>query len=284
MKIIEPSGAKLELTNQGDLSVYFIGTGSAFVKTMFQNNVVVVKGDQHLVVDCGTRCMEALDTVGIQSPDLDNFLITHTHADHIGGLEEVMLTDRYLAGKKANMIINEVFEDILWNHSLRGGCAYSEVRNGKPLGFEDFWNCLRPVLLENMPRETWQYQLGTLDVKMPRTKHIPDSAEGWWDSFWSCGVILDDRVFFTSDTRYDPSLVMDFDRLYDFELIFHDCQFFTGGVHASLDELNQLPAHIKAKTMLMHYSEAWRSKREEVRRMGFLGFVEQSHTYEFSPR
>ena len=281
MKIIKSHSSSLPLTNHGALSVYFVGTGSAFVKSLFQNNVVIVKGDQHLVVDCGTRCMEGLDEVGITAPQLDNFLITHTHADHIGGLEEVMLVDRYLAKKKPLMIINEEFEEILWNQSLRGGCAHSEIHDGQPLGFGDFWQRLRPNLMKGLPRETWHYRLGDLDIKMPRTKHVPDTAKSWKDSFWSCAVILDNRVLFTSDTRYDPELVLEFDALYDFDIIFHDCQFFTGGVHASLEELTQLPAHIKAKTLLMHYSDGWRTQIDAVAKAGFMGFVRQSNTYLF---
>lgn len=278
---IKSHGSKLPLSNDGALSIYFIGTGSAFAKHLFQNNLVIVKGDEHLVIDCGTRCMEGLDVVGITAPSLDNFLITHTHADHIGGLEEVMLTDRYMANKKPKMIINKEFEDILWNMSLQGGCSYSEMHNGKPLGFGDFWQRLRPNKLKRMPRETWHYRLGDLDIKMPRTKHVPDSANSWKDSFWSCAVILDERVLFTSDTQYDPELVLDFDKLYDFEIIFHDCQFFTGGVHASLEELIQLPAHIKKKTLLMHYSDAWEAQAENVKKAGFKGFVKQSCSYVF---
>ncbi len=281
MKRTTPGKEGLSLSNAGELSIYFIGTGSAFVKTLYQNNVVVVKGDRHLVIDCGTRCMEGLNEVGITASDVEDFLITHTHADHIGGLEEVMLVNRYMAGKRPRMVINEVFENILWEQSLRGGSAWSECHDGEPLGFEDFWQPLRPALLEGMPRETWHYRHGDLDIKMPRTKHIPDNARDWRDSFWSCGVILDERVMFTSDTRYDPDLVLAFDDLYDFETIFHDCQFFTGGVHASLDEISELPKRVKAKTLLMHYGDNWPQYLEKAREAGFKGFAIQGHSYLF---
>ncbi len=281
MKIIRTHKRKLPLSNSGNLSLYFIGTGSAFVKSLFQNNVIVVKGNQHLVIDCGTRCMEGLNTVNISAVELKNFLITHTHADHIGGLEEVMLTNRYVAHQRPRMILTETFEKILWNQSLRGGSAWSECHQGEPLEFHDFWQVLRPTLASGMPRETWSYRLGELDLLMPRTCHIPDSAQSWRDSFWSCAVILDRRILFTSDTRYDPELILAFDRLLNLEIIFHDCQFFTGGVHASLAEISQLPPKIKAKTLLMHYGDTWRDYQDAVKAAGFLGFARQGHTYSF---
>ena len=52
----------LELKNSGRLSVFFIGTGSAFSKRYFQTNVLVVKGEDHLLIDCGTLCPYALET------------------------------------------------------------------------------------------------------------------------------------------------------------------------------------------------------------------------------
>ena len=36
----------LRLTNNGSLEMFFLGTGSAFVKKNFQNNVIVIKGKE----------------------------------------------------------------------------------------------------------------------------------------------------------------------------------------------------------------------------------------------
>ena len=44
---------------------------------------------------------------------------------------------------------------------------------------------------------------------MPRTLHFPDNATSWRECAWSCGVIIDDRIFFTSDTQFDRELVDD---------------------------------------------------------------------------
>lgn len=281
MQISKHNDQPLPLTNDGELCLYFVGCGSAFSKTMNQNNLLIIKGKEHLLIDCGTKTPQALYDLGIAVTELKNFLITHTHADHIGGLEEVMMMNRYVCRTKPNIIINDDFEDILWNYSLRGGSAYSELHDGVPLGFEAFWNPLRPTPHEEAQRETWSYQLGDLSLKMPRTKHFPDNAASWEDSFWSCGLIIDERILFTSDTRFDPELLHEFDQMYDFEVIFHDCQFFTGGVHASLDELATLPAEMKRKIILMHYGDNWRDFETQAMEAGFHSFAHQGHLYTF---
>jgi ribonuclease BN (tRNA processing enzyme) len=278
MEISQKHDLSNALTNGGELSVFFVGAGSAFAKTLNQNNILVVKGDDHLLVDCGSRCSQALHDYNLPMAKIRNFVITHSHADHIGGLEEVQLYGRYVDKKKPTMIINEEYQAILWEQSLRGG---SEMSEAVPLAFTDLWHIIRPSLLPDQTRETWDANIGGLNIKLPRTMHYPDSAKSWRDSFWSCGAILDNRVLFTSDTRFDPSLVCDLDEIYNFEIIFHDCQLFTGGVHASLDELLTLPAHIKAKTILMHYGDNWRDSEQKAMDGGFHSWAEQGNLYRF---
>ncbi|MCY4532681.1 MAG: MBL fold metallo-hydrolase [Gammaproteobacteria bacterium] len=276
MHIEKPEG--IDLSNTGKLELYFIGTGSAFTKTRNQNNLLIIKGGHHLLVDCGTRCTQALYDAGITLASVRNFLITHSHADHIGGLEEVQLFNRYVLGKKPGMVINEEYASIIWNQSLRGGSEQSE---SIPLSFADLWQEIRPMERKDMPRETWEATVGNINVKLPRTMHFPDSATSWEDSAWSCAVIIDDRVLFTSDTRYDPALLMDYDSLMDFEIIFHDCQLFTGGIHASLDELSALPPNLKSKIILMHYGDNWLDFRQQALDSGFHSWAKQGHSYIF---
>ncbi|MDH5785473.1 MAG: MBL fold metallo-hydrolase [Chromatiales bacterium] len=271
----------LALSNNGDLSLYFVGCGSAFSRTMNQNNLLVVKGKDHLLIDCGTKTPQALYERRIDLTAISHFLITHSHADHIGGLEEVMMVNRYVTGRKPTMIINEAYQELLWNNSLRGGTAYSEVRNGEPLGFEDFWQIQRPQQLAGIERESWHTTLGSIDIVMPRTMHFPDNAQSWRDSCWSCAVLFDERVLFTSDTRFDPQLLHELDGRYSLEMIFHDCQFFKGGVHASLEELATLPSEMKSRMVLMHYSDNWQQFQGEVMAAGFRGLVKQGSSYTF---
>ena len=97
----------------------------------------------------------------------------------------------------------------------------------------------------------------------------------------SYGLIIDQRILFTSDTRFEKGLVEGLDREYRFDTIFHDCQLFTGGVHASLDELANLPESVRAKTILMHYGDKIEDFRAKIADLGFAGIAEQWKTYTF---
>lgn len=280
MKKLEP-GAKLWLTNDGQLSLFFVGVGSAFTKRHYQTNLLIIKGSDHLMIDCGSKTPQALYELGINVSDIDNFLITHSHADHIGGLEEVMLTGRFVTKKKPTIVIDKKFQQLLWDMSLRGGAAYNDEKNGSDITFSDMWRTIRPKWVPSYPRETHEVNIGNINIKTFRTMHTPDSSADWESSFWSCGVVIDNRVMFTSDTRFDLDLIENYCPMFDIEMIFHDCQFFTGGVHAGIEELNALPPEIKKKLILTHYGDNWEDYKQTVADYGFHSLAEQWHFYNF---
>jgi ribonuclease BN (tRNA processing enzyme) len=282
MKIKKQSGrTPLKLSNDGELSLFWLGVGSAFSKLHYQTNLLIIKGDDHLLVDCGTKAPQALYELGLKPTDVRNFLITHSHADHIGGLEEIMLLNRYVLREKPTILINPTYQHLLWDLSLRGGAAYNEENSGSDLTFGDLWNIVRPAWLPAYPRETHEATIGSINIKMFRTMHIPDMTGSWQSSFWSCGIIVDNRIMFTSDTRFDTDLINSFTENFDLEYIFHDCQFFTGGVHAGLDELTTLPASVKERMILTHYGDNWKENEKKVSEGGFFGLARQWHHYIF---
>lgn len=287
MSTIIPSGNNIQahsavaLENKGYLSLLFIGTGSAFTKKLYQNNLLVVKGPDHVLIDCGTRTPEALSRLGLSVLTIKNYLITHSHADHIGGLEEVMLMNRYVSKTKPTMIAPATYRRYLWDKSLKGGTAYNEKVNGQWLGFDDFWNVLDPLPVPGAGRELSEIQLGSIKLAMFRTMHIPDSAPSWRSSAPSYGIVIDDSILFTGDTRFDPGLLTFLQERYELKAIFHDCQFFDGGVHASIHELETLPAETKAKMWLMHYGDAVETQSENVRALGFAGFAKQWEPFDY---
>ena len=146
---------------------------------------------------------------------------------------------------------------------------------------EDFFDLVTPKKLSGYPRPTYETNVGSINLKIFRTKHLPDTAKTWDEFIWSTGILVDDKVMFPSDTMYDPELLIDYDKLFNLEAIFHDTQFFTGGVHSSLEELKNLPADIKAKTLLVHYGDTYMNYKEKIKEYGFADFVEQWHFYNF---
>jgi ribonuclease BN (tRNA processing enzyme) len=281
MKIRPLDEDKLKLSNKGRLNLFFIGVGGAFSKRQNQTNLLLIKGKDHLLIDLGTKGLQALHEIGLRVTQIENILITHSHADHIGGLEEIALMGRYAAKKKPNMVITEAYQDILWEMSLKGGAGFNEGKIDNTLCFYDFFKVIRPKPVANYPRETFAVRIGAIKLKLMRTKHIPDHSDSWENSFLSYGLVIDDKILFTSDTRYDPDLVYDFEKRFHFHAIFHDCQFFTGGVHASLEEIKNFSTKIKKKMFLTHYGDDWEQFEPQVKKYGFAGLAKQNTFYEF---
>ena len=132
-KICE-QGEPLSLKTDGHLRVIFIGVGSAFAKRRRQSNILVIQGDHHVLIDCGTQGPLALNDIGLSVQDVNCYLPTHSHADHIGGFEEIMLMNRYgHPPSRPKLIILRDYQDLLWSKSLSGGAEYYEVDQGRSL-------------------------------------------------------------------------------------------------------------------------------------------------------
>lgn len=279
-KIKKMTDNKLKLKNDGRLSVFFMGVGSAFSKINNQTNFIIIKGDDHVMIDCGTKTPQALFNIGHSVMDIDKWLITHSHADHIGGLEEVTLMNKFVKGTKTNIIITRKYKKMLWDYSLKGGSGFnSRTKDGKFVDMYFYINSIYPKKITKYKRDTYEYNVGNINVKMIRTKHIPDNSKSWKDSVWSTGLLIDERILFTCDMRYDKDFIDFCEKHWKIDYIFHDCQFFPGGVHAPLEELKQLPLKIKKKIFLVHYGDNFKDFKPEDD--GFIGFGHQMVYYYF---
>ena len=270
----------IELSNSGQLSLFFIGTGYAFTKKYFQTNLFVIKGSDYFLIDCGTLCPFALkQAYNTDIGDIKNILISHPHADHIGGIEELALTGRYIKKNKINIIIPAFMKKKLWNESLRGGLQFSE--DGK-LRFEDYFKGIYPEKIQHKPFDIYELQFGSINVKMFRTRHVTSYANSLRHSQPSFGVILDNKILFTADTQFNPNQLNYLLDNYNIETIFHDCDTsgFSGGVHATYEQLCTLDDDIKSKMYLCHYND--RGEKPDSVADGFAGYTEAGVYYSFN--
>ena len=281
MKIV-PVEKPLRLTNEGALEIVFLGVGGAFSQTLFNTNFLLIKGDAHLLVDFGTTGPSSLPaSTGLSLSDIGAILPTHSHCDHIGGIESLALWNRYVAipqfgKKKISMLISKEYEDILWNQSLRGGMEQNEYSSeGKPLAMHDFFDIIRPTWLEREPRLRLELDWNGIHIELFGTNHVPEQASSASSAFITHGLHIDGRVFFSGDTKFDRELLdMYADRS---EYMFHDASFFSNPVHASIEELRTLPASIKEKMFLVHYGDAFAEHSVEE----FKGFAQKGMRYIF---
>ncbi|MCL5795681.1 MAG: MBL fold metallo-hydrolase [Patescibacteria group bacterium] len=282
--LAEPLSGKLNLSNDGKLEIVFIGVGSAFAARHFQTNFLIIKGNKHIAVDFGMTGPQAfLTTAGLKPTDIEVILPTHSHADHVGGMECLGLMNRYVGRKfmgkeKMKMIITSEYQRALWDGTLRGGMEFNEEEKDteRKLSFFDFFEMIQPKWKTQQPREIYEITLGDIRLELFRTKHIPDQAPDWEHSFISYGLYLvDEQVFISCDTRFDQDLI----ELYadKSKVMFHDVQFFPGAVHAPLEDLKTLPRDIKEKMFLVHYADDW--ENQDI--SGFGGWTMQGMKYTF---
>ena len=272
----------LKLEHNTQLQIIFLGVGSAFSETLHQTNFLILKGGRHILVDFGMTGPAALKEVGLKPTDIGVVLPTHSHADHVGGIECLALMNRYVGQRflkknKLSMIITEEYQRILWDRTLRGGLEDNEnpEGQGQKLSFVDFFSVIRPTWKTHQPREVYEVDFFDIHLELFRTMHIPEQSKTWEESFISYGLMIDNKVFVSCDTRFDPELI----NLYgDAEVMFHDVQFFPGAVHAPLEELKTLPKEIRKKMYLIHYADNWKDQYIP----GFAGFAEERLRYIFS--
>lgn len=272
---------KLELVNDGQLSLFFIGTGSAFTKKYFNTNLLIIKGETHLLVDCGNLCLFALETLyNTKSTEIQNLFITHPHADHIGGIEELIFTHKYISHSKVNIFISDFFKKKLWNESLKGGCQFSE--SGK-MFFEDYFNQIKPKKICTNPFDIFEFNCGNINIKFFRTLHVTSIPGSLKKSQLSYGIIIDNRILFTGDTQFNLSqLDYILEEYPDIETIFHDCDIsnYVTSVHASYNQLKSLSKDVKSKTYLCHYNQ--NKETVDCKADGFAGFAESGVYYDFN--
>ncbi|QPJ62366.1 MAG: MBL fold metallo-hydrolase [Candidatus Nitronauta litoralis] len=286
-------GNPLSLSTEGQLRIVFIGVGSAFCKRKRQSNILIIQGDHHVLVDCGTQGPLALNDIGLSVLDVRCYLPTHSHADHVGGFEEIMLMNRYSPDSNGRelpqLIILRDYQDLLWSKSLSGGAEFCEANQGRTLQITDFFDVLRPKTQQIHGRKVWVYQHGPMEIMIMRTRHFPDTAVSVDESQWCSGVFINRRVWISGDTMFDQEYPQRFAE--DAEVMFHDCQLFNGGVHASYEELMTLPADIRKKMFLYHFGDNWdqintwvkpdNSFSGDPQKDGFLGWAQQQIAYDF---
>lgn len=288
------------------LTLTFLGVGSAFAKRNYHSNALVEawsRGPDHqaapddlLLIDFGGLGPRALfelkDRPGfeylghdgqINYPAIRRIFVTHQHADHIGGLEELALTNAYAyseaQGNKGfkpqiissiNVLVN------LWDTSLKGGLGAIQGRHAL---LQDYFFILA---LKHQDHQHDSFSLlRRYRFDIFQTDHIQIERKYDWPSY---GLYITDTktgqtVFYSGDTRYDYatySAMMQAARC-----CFHDVQLFDypDPVHPLITELRTMPDEVKKKTVLYHYGDDWDCGDFDFVATEFAGFAQPQRRY-----
>ncbi len=246
-------------------TVTFVGTGSAFSRRFGHNNALVEKGDVRLMLDFGYHSPARLEKMEIGLQEITHIAISHLHADHTGGLEELAFTSYFVHRRRPKLLVPGPIVKSLWDTCLAGGLGWIADAQGGPLSRElsDYFEI---ALLEE---STWS-RIGDLEIKPFAVDHVPGTL--------SYGFLirdLEDGTCFlvTGDIRMlvpellKPELDPDFSR----GPIFHDCQLYDGGpssIHVSLERIREYPKEILDRVILTHYGDRVEDQLEEIASAG----------------
>ena len=241
------------------IKLTFLGTGGAFTdfRENYHNNAVVKTAAGWLLIDCGGTAVQSLKELGIPLWHLAGVIVTHCHGDHIGGLEQLMWERYYTGPNGPARLTTPIYstERILADvrKSLWAGMdEFTDAQNGsvRSGGYD-------ALAKPQVPKGA--LDLGDLSVTLKKTPHVvgpgvDKPCYGVWMRKGTPGA-EGAIAYYTSDTMFRPDIATLFPEV---DTFFHDCTFsphYPGTVHTHYSELLTLPALVRARTVLMHYTK-----------------------------
>ena len=212
--------------------LHFLGTGAAHAVELGSSSAVVERdGTPLLLIDCGP---DTLDRYMASYGELPRALyITHTHMDHVGGLERL-------------------FTRLWFNDALRGQTrvfTHAALVPWLQMRIADY-----PGVLAEGGVNYWE-----------AFRLVPCSRGFWLDGLWfdvfptrhhrpgtSFGIALEGSFAFTGDTRPISEVLSQYAG--GNELIAHDCGLVGNPSHTGIDDIErEYEPAMRRRLVLYHY-------------------------------
>lgn len=240
-----------------------IGTGTAFSRRFGNTNTLVEGGEAALMIDFGFTTPARLETLGRTLKDITHVAISHIHADHVGGLEELAFLTRFALDHRVCLVLPRDLAGELWSSTLRGGLEMTSDDDGKPM------TCTLETYFDVILLDDDFVDIGGLEIKAFNNDHVPGKL--------SYGFVvrtgIKEAMIFGCDVRQRIS-ELEQDPLHEAFAhgpIFHDCQLFDdgpAGVHIPLEQLMFYPQAVRDRLVLVHYNDSILDNMNRIRRLG----------------
>lgn len=240
-------------------SLRFLGVGSAQAPELGSASGVLERdGEPVLMIDCGQEALSAyVERYGAAPRAI---FVTHTHMDHVGGLERLFYKVYFDLALRGNV---RLYAHAALVPLLQGRIAdYPEV---VAEGGANFWDAfsLVPVSRGFWHRDLW------FDVFATR-HHAPNT---------SFGLSLHGSFVWTGDTRPVPEMLDQYAA--HAELIAHDCALNGNPSHTGLDDLaREYTKNQRDRFVLYHYASE--ADAAELARHGYR-VARRGEAFELTP-
>ncbi|MCC6953239.1 MAG: MBL fold metallo-hydrolase [Deltaproteobacteria bacterium] len=242
------------------------GVNGAVTLSGFHTNYLVRWENRNLLIDAGTLIGRSLHHLGVRPESIDGVYASHLHLDHVGGLYEIAYF-RYVHGRgPLPVYLHSALAEPIWNNFLSGLATNFRDLQGRPqIGDRSTFFDFRPIDT-TFESPTPGVVIDGLSLRLVQVDHIPNSP---------ChGVVLDDRVFVTTDTRFIPETLDRVANTFGIETIFHDCMFSEHAkiYHTAYEEILSLPKDLRDLIIMTHYEDVLPLAKEEIEvRLGEAG-------------
>lgn len=231
----------------------FIGNGSAFNTKSGNTSAYYKVNNQMLLIDCGSTTFSRMKERNLLD-DINHVhvLLTHTHADHVGSLADLVFYMFFMQGELGKpkvtvyapsdvrhellLEINGCFKDVHY-HSV------TLVEDASDL-ISNLQTCVTPI----------------------RTKHVPNMASYSYKIVLEAGTNL--VIWYSGDTNMIPDSVLN--KLDELDVLYIDtCKAdYENNPHLSLNQLETLiPKESRHKVWCMYLDEGF--EIEQAKSLGF---------------
>ena len=228
----------------------FIGSGSAFNTKLGNNSAYYKEGNQMLLIDCGSNIFQRIKENNLlEGIEHIHVAITHTHADHVGSLADLILYTYYSHGAFAKSKVTVyASDDVEIEELIRiNGCILNEHYKYEHV------------------REGMMHSLFEGYISFNLTSHV--------DEFKTYGMeieINNTKIHYSSDSNELDVVVLELMDQDVIDMAYIDtCKAdYEGNVHLSLRKLTELvPEGLRYKVWCMHLDEGF--DRKEAEALGF---------------
>jgi len=250
------------LTDSPTFEVIALGTGNAFAAKRYPTCLLLLAGDQRVLVDCPEpffrMCAEANEESGraVEPSGLDDILLTHLHGDHANGLEALGFWRKFsLAdGRTPRIHTSTEAAEGLWPRlgPVMGRAYLPDTQKFEDYELSDYF--------ELQSFETGSnYRIGDIEFKTRRATHLIPT-------FGFVATYQGRSFGYSCDTVYEPEHI---EFLKDCDLIFHE----TGtGYHTPIEDLEALPDELRAKMRVIHLEDEFAGSKK-------IASVQPRHVY-----